>query len=110
MRWAFLVVAGAWFAVMSGSNLATPLYRVYEREFGFSSAVLTIVFATYMLVLAPSLLVFGQLSDRFGRRRLMAGGFVTATLGLLAFALASSLAWLFLARAIQGLAVGMISG
>ena len=110
MRGPFLVVAAAWFAVMAGSNLATPLYAVYEREFGFSSAVLTIVFATYMLVLAPALLVFGQLSDRFGRRRVMAGGFFTATIGLLAFAVASGLAWLFAARAIQGLAVGMISG
>ena len=69
---------------MAGSNLATPLYAVYEREFGFSSAVLTVVFATYALVLAPSLLVFGQLSDRIGRRRVMAAGFLTATLGLVA--------------------------
>ena len=64
MRWAFLVVAAAWFVMMAATNLATPLYAIYEREFGFSSAVLTLVFATYALVLAPSLLVFGQLSDR----------------------------------------------
>ena len=37
--------------MMAGSNLATPLYAVYEREFGFSAAVLTVVFATYALVL-----------------------------------------------------------
>ena len=72
MRVPFLVVAAAWFAMMAGTNLATPLYAVYEREFGFSSAVLTLVFATYALVLAPSLLLFGQLSDRLGRRRVMA--------------------------------------
>jgi hypothetical protein len=46
MRVPFLVVAIAWFATMAGANLATPLYAVYEREFGFSSAVLTVVFAT----------------------------------------------------------------
>ena len=100
----------AWFAMMAGSNLATPLYAIYEREFGFSKAVLTLVFATYALVLAPSLLVFGQLSDRLGRRRVMAAGFATATVGLVLFALASGLPWLFAARAVQGLAVGMISG
>jgi MFS family permease len=107
---AFGVVGAAWFAMMAGSNVATPLYAIYGREFGFSKAVLTLVFATYALVLAPSLLVFGQLSDRLGRRRVMALGFATATAGLVVFAVASSLAWLFLARAIQGLAVGMISG
>src|SRR3954447_8927761 len=107
---AFLVVAAAWFAMMAGTNLATPLYAIYGREFGFSKAVLTLVFATYALVLAPSLLVFGQLSDRLGRRRVMAAGFATATAGLVLFAVASSLVWLFAARAVQGLAVGMISG
>src|SRR4051812_6477629 len=107
---AFGIVAASWFALMAGSNVATPLYAIYEREFGFSSAVLTLVFATYALVLAPSLLVFGQLSDRLGRRRVMAAGFVTATLGLVLFAVAAGLGWLFAARAVQGLAVGMISG
>ena len=29
---AFLVVAGAWFAMMAGSNVATPLYATYERN------------------------------------------------------------------------------
>src|SRR3954468_7906861 len=108
--WPFLLVGGAWFAVMAGSNLATPLYAVYERRFGFSSAVLTLVFATYALVLAPSLLVFGQLSDRLGRRRVISTGLATAAAGLGLFALASGLAWLFAARAVQGLAGGMISG
>src|ERR1700710_2586590 len=102
MRAPFLVVAAAWFVMMAGANLATPLYAVYEREFGFSSAILTLVFATYALVLAPSLLIFGQLSDRLGRRRVMACGFATATVGLIAFAVANGLPWLFAARAVQG--------
>src|SRR3954449_13127565 len=95
---------------MAGQTRAPPLYAIYEREFAFSSAVLTLVFATYALVLAPSLLVFGQLSDRLGRRRVMACGFATATAALVLFALANGLPWLFAARAVQGLAVGMISG
>jgi MFS family permease len=107
---AFAVVGGSWFAMMASSNLATPLYAVYERRFGFSSAALTLVFATYALVLALSLLVFGQLSDRLGRRRVMAAGLMTAAAALLLFALAAGIGWLFAARAVQGLAVGMMSG
>ena len=107
---AFYVVGGSWLAAMAGSNLATPLYAVYEKRFGFSSAALTLVFATYALVLAPALLVFGQLSDRLGRRRVMSAGLLTASLGLALFALATSIAWLFAARAVQGLAVGMLGG
>ncbi len=109
-RWPFLLVGVSWFVLMASSNLATPLYAVYERRFGFSSAVLTLVFATYALVLAPSLLVFGQLSDRLGRRRVIATGLATATAGLVLFAVAGGTIWLFAARAVQGLAVGMISG
>jgi predicted MFS family arabinose efflux permease len=107
---AFYVVGGSWLVAMAGSNLATPLYAVYERRFGFSSAALTLVFATYALVLAPALLVFGQLSDRLGRRRVIAAGLVTASSGLVLFALATGIAWLFAARAVQGLAVGMLGG
>jgi MFS family permease len=96
--------------LVAGANLATPLYAVYRERFGFSSVVLTLVFATYQLVLCPSLLVFGQLSDRLGRRPVIAGGLVVAMAGLALFALARGTGWLFGARAVQGLAVGAASG
>jgi MFS family permease len=96
--------------LVAGANLATPLYAVYRDRFGFSSVVLTLVFATYQLVLCPSLIVFGQLSDRIGRRPVVAGGLAVAMVGLALFALAATTAWLFAARAVQGLAVGAASG
>ena len=71
---AFVVVGARLVRDDGGREPGDAAVRVYEREFGFSSAVLTLVFATYALVLAPSLLVFGQLSDRLGRRRVMAAG------------------------------------
>src|SRR5690242_18272956 len=108
--WPFVLVGAAWFAVMASSNLATPLYAVYEHRFGFSSAVLTRVFATYALVLAPSLLVFGQLSDAVGRRVVLLGGLALAIAGLMLFAFARGTPWLFAARSAQGVAVGAVSG
>jgi MFS family permease len=95
---------------MAGANLATPLYAVYAGKFHFSSLVLTTVFATYAVVLVPALIVFGRLSDRFGRRPVILAGLGVACGGLILFALAQSEAWLYAARALQGLAVGMISG
>lgn len=104
------IVWFGWLVLMAGANLATPLYAVYARRFGFSSLVLTSVFATYAFVLVPALILFGRLSDRFGRRPIIVAGLVVACAALVLFAFATSVAWLYAARALQGLAVGMISG
>jgi MFS family permease len=106
----FLILALAFFVLLVGSNLPTPLYAVYRERFGFSSAVLTLVFATYMVALVPTLLLCGQLSDRLGRRRVIAAGLLTAAVGLALFAAAKDTAWLFVARAAQGVSVGMVTG
>jgi MFS family permease len=105
-----LIVWAAWLAVMTSCNVAAPLYAVYARTFHFTSLVLTAVFATYAFVLVPTLLLFGRLSDRFGRRPILLAGLACAGGGLVLFAAADGIAWLFAARALQGLAVGMISG
>jgi MFS family permease len=105
-----LTVWFAWLVLMAGANLATPLYAVYSQRFGFSPLVLTAIFATYAIVLVPALVLFGRLSDRFGRRPVVAGGLATACVGLALFAAAQGTVWLFVARGVQGLAVGMISG
>lgn len=96
--------------LMVGSNLPSPLYGVYKHQWGFSSGVLTLVFAVYALMIIPSLLLFGQLSDRYGRKRILIPGLLVAALGSVLFAAANDVAWLFVARAIQGLAVGIVSG
>jgi predicted MFS family arabinose efflux permease len=94
---------------VTGTNLATPLYRGYADAFGFSPVVLTLIFSVYVAVLVPSLLVAGPLSDAVGRRAVLLPTVALAALGSLVFALAPSTAWLFAARALQGLAVGAAS-
>jgi MFS family permease len=61
-------------------------------------------------VLVAALIVGGQLSDRLGRRRVIFAGLVVAAAGLAVFAVAQGTAWLFAARALQGLAAGTVSG
>ena len=63
--------------------------------------MLTSIFATYAFVLVPSLVVFGRLSDRFGRRVVIVSGLSVACGALLLFALAENEAWLYAARALQ---------
>jgi MFS family permease len=109
-RTSFAVVAGALFVLLLDGNLPTPLYGVYQERFGFSGTHLTLIFATYTIVLIPSLLVFGQLSDRVGRRPVIAGALALAAIGLVLLATAQSTAWLYVARAVQGVALGAAVG
>ncbi|WP_335941536.1 MFS transporter [Streptomyces sp. PTD5-9] len=96
--------------LLTGTNLPTPLYRGYERLFGFSPLMVTLIFAVYVASLIPSLLIAGPLSDSIGRRKVLLPAVLLAALGSLAFALADNVAWLFAARLLQGLAVGAASG
>lgn len=105
----FLLVAAALFVMLMASNLVTPLYAVYRRQFGFSAVELTLIFATYAVFLVPSLLVFGQLSDRLGRRRVIAAGLAGGAVSLALFVAADGTPWLFAARAVQGLATGLMT-
>jgi predicted MFS family arabinose efflux permease len=96
--------------LLTGTNLPTPLYHGYQQKFGFSALTVTLIFAVYMAVLIPSLLIAGPLSDAVGRRRVLIPAVALAVLGSLAFALAQDIEWLFAARILQGLALGAASG
>jgi MFS family permease len=106
----FWVTACRLASLLLCANLAATLYAVYSQRFGFSSSMLALIFATYTVVLVPALLACGQLSDRFGRRPVILAGLLAGIAGLVLFALAASVVWLFAARALQGLSVAMISG
>jgi MFS family permease len=105
-----LTVFLGWLWVMAGANVAAPLYSVYAGEFGFSSIVLTTVFATYAVTLVATLLGGGRLADRFGRRPVILAGLAVAAAAAVLFAVAAGTGWLYAARALQGVAVGLISG
>lgn len=109
-RWPFWAVAYTLFVLLTGTNLPTPLYRGYAHVFVYSPLVTTLIFAIYVAVLVPSLLVTGPLSDAMGRRRVLLPSLLLAIAGSLGFAFASGTAWLFAARVLQGLVVGAASG
>ena len=95
--------------MLMASNMPTPLYAVYRRQLGFSAVELTLIFATYAICLVPSLILFGQLSDRVGRRPVIVVGLLGGVVSLALFAAAQSTLWLFAARAVQGLATGLMT-
>lgn len=92
-----------------GSTLVTPLYVIYEEKFGFSELTLTLIFSAYALGNIASLFILGRLSDQIGRRRMALPAIGVAVVATLVFLFAASTAWLFAARILSGLAIGMAS-
>ena len=104
------VVASAFLITMIGTTMPTPLYPLYEREFGFGGLVVTIIFATYAVGVLAALLLFGRLSDQVGRRAVLLAGLTLAALSALAFLVPHSEAALFVGRLLSGLSAGVFTG
>ncbi|MFP1924484.1 MFS transporter [Lonsdalea quercina] len=95
-------------AVLMLSNSPTPLYLHWQQQLGFSSGMLTVIFALYIAGLLGTLLVAGQLSDRYGRKLVLMPGLLAALVACLLFASASSIVMLAIGRLLTGIAVGVI--
>ena len=92
---------------LAAAAAPSPLYALYRAAWGFSALTLTAVFASYALALLAALLVFGSSSDHIGRRPVLLLALVLEVGALLLFWHAQSVAWLFAARIVQGLATGI---
>ncbi len=96
------VSVGSIMSTLDGSivNVTLPTLR---QELGASFGGVEWVVATYLLVISATLLAAGRLGDLFGHRRMYVGGLLLFTVGSGACGLASSLAALVAARALQAL-------
>lgn len=109
-RFASVGVAYAFVVTMLGTTMPTPVYPLYEKQFGFSSLIVTVVFATYAIGVIAALLVVGQRSDQVGRRRVLVPGLVIAAASSVVFLVADGLPLLFVGRLLSGLSAGMFTG
>jgi MFS family permease len=109
-RVSFWATAAIGFLAFAANTAASPLYRVYRVQYGFSATTLTLLFAVYIAVLLLTLLFFGSVSDFVGRRPVMLTGLAAGAAACVLFSIAHTLVLLFGARALQGVAVGLISG
>jgi MFS transporter len=102
----FWLVAAVFILLFFSTAAPSPLYGVYQVQWGFSAVTLTAIFAVYALVLLITLLMFGSVSDYVGRRRVILASLVMAAGACGLFLAANGVGLLFAARALQGAAVG----
>ncbi len=96
-------------AYLAASTAPSPLYALYREAWGFSALTLTLVFSTYAFALLAALLFTGALSDHRGRREVILVALALEIASILVFRHADSIGWLFVARAVQGVATGIAS-
>lgn len=86
------------------------LYPIYAQRWDLPPVVVTTVFATYQLALMVVLPLFGNLSDLFGRRRIMITGIALIGASALVFAFAPHVGYLYAGRVLQGAGAGLAMG
>jgi MFS family permease len=104
---AFAVITAIFVLFAAAASTPTPLYVVYQKEWGFSTTTLTVIFAVYVFGLIGSLLVLGGLSDHVGRRPVIAAAIVLEAVSFVLFIVAGDVTVLLAARIAQGVATGM---
>ncbi|MET7817579.1 MFS transporter [Micromonospora zamorensis] len=103
-------VAFAFWITLVGTTVPTPLYPLYEMQFGFSSLTVTVVYALYALGVVVGLLVFGRLSDQIGRRPVILAALLLSVAADAVFLFAVDLAMIIVGRILAGLSAALIIG
>ena len=105
-RLAFTLAAAIVGLGLLASVTPSPLYQAYSAEWHLAPLTLTLVYATYAIGVLVTLLAAGSVSDDVGRRPVLLLSLAALMVSTLMFIVASSVAWLFVARGLQGLATG----
>jgi MFS family permease len=100
----------ALFLVTAAVNVEMPLYRVYAAQSGYGNGMTTLVFAAYIAGLLPTLIFFGGISDRIGRKAALFAGLSAALCATVLMIYRPGLHPLFISRIFQGMGVGLSMG
>ncbi|MEU8579391.1 MFS transporter [Streptomyces abikoensis] len=103
---AFVLNVSILASLLAASSAPTPLYPLYQDQWGLSPLTVTVIFSAYSLTLLVALLTVGALSDHLGRRPVLVGALVLETVSMLVLASADGAGPLIAARVLQGAATG----
>jgi hypothetical protein len=106
-RSSFWVAAAVVVHTLWTSAAPAMTYPLYATEWHLTPTVTTAIFAVYPLLVVSVLIAFGGISDYIGRRLTMLLGLGASLVGVLLFASAPNVYWIFLGRAFMGVGVGL---
>jgi MFS transporter, DHA1 family, multidrug resistance protein len=88
------------------TDLYLPALPAITQGFGAGMGQAQLTLTALLLAFGLSQLVWGPLSDKFGRRPILLWGMAAYTLASVACAFAPNMAWLIAGRTLQGIAMG----
>ena len=94
----------------AGMQILLPALPVIQADFSVSNDVAQLTLSLSMLSIAIGTLVYGPMSDKYGRKPIMLLGIFIAIIGSIFCYLADSIGWLIAGRIVQafGGAVGLV--
>ena len=107
-RGGFCLAVTGTVVLMAAASAPSPFYPQLTEQLQLPPVATTLIFAIYAIPLLLALLTLGSLSDRVGRRGILTVGSVALSVSLLMFWAADSFLLLLAARALQGLAAGLL--
>lgn len=105
----FWLVAAAFASLQAFGTVPTPLWPLYAARDGLSPTTVTIAFACMVVGAGGSLYLFGHLSDRFGRRRIIVPALAFGIAAAAVMAWWPTLPGLLIGRVLTGVAVGLMA-
>ncbi|MBM7365568.1 MFS transporter [Gordonia hydrophobica] len=108
-RWSFLLLLALLALALGCSGLPSPLYPIYQEQWGMSPLTITVIFAVYAIGALGSALTVGPISDAVGRKPVLITALVLILTGLVLFLIANSAWVLIVARFLHGIAIGAIT-
>jgi DHA1 family tetracycline resistance protein-like MFS transporter len=104
-----LPILGITFIDILGFSILIPLMPYFVKHFGAPDVVVGALFGVFAICQVIGGPLWGNLSDRIGRKRVLIVSQIGATIGWTMLAFAPTIGWVFVARIIEGFSGGNLS-
>ena len=109
MIYRLLPILGITFIDILGFSILIPLLPYFVKHFGAPDFVVGVLFSTFAFCQLLAGPVWGNVSDRIGRKAVLIISQIGATIGWTMLAFAPTLLWVFIARIVEGVSGGNLS-
>jgi MFS transporter, DHA1 family, tetracycline resistance protein len=101
-------ILGITFIDILGFSMLLPVLPYFVTHFGMSALVVGILISTFSFCQFVSGPIWGNVSDRIGRKSVLIISQIGATIGWAMLAFAGNIYWVFVARIVEGISGGNI--